>query len=141
MALSQISLKLGQVALLHLQSCDIMRFSAAFSSLLSLALCASALVTDSPRSSLEKRATLDEYIATEAPIALNGILANIGPSGSKSQGAKAGVVLASPTKVDPDYVFFWLRDGALVRIEHNAELLSSLITLVADIQRPDRPLH
>jgi len=118
-----------------------MRFSAAFSSLLGLALCASALVTDSAQSPFEKPATLDEYIATEAPIALDGILANIGPSGSKSLGAKAGVVLASPNKVDPDYVFFWLRDGSLVRIEHNAELLLSLITLVADIQRSDRPLH
>lgn len=37
-------------------------------------------------------ATVDTYIATEGPIAKAGLLANIGPSGSKSNGAKAGIV-------------------------------------------------
>jgi hypothetical protein len=32
--------------------------------------------------------SVDSYIATESPIAKAGVLANIGPSGSKSQGAK-----------------------------------------------------
>ncbi len=31
----------------------------------------------------------DAYVAFESPIAKVGVLANIGPSGSKSQGAKA----------------------------------------------------
>ena len=31
--------------------------------------------------------TVDQYIATESPIAKAGLLANIGPSGSKSSGA------------------------------------------------------
>lgn len=31
----------------------------------------------------------DAYVASESPIAKAGVLANIGPSGSKSQGAKA----------------------------------------------------
>ena len=35
--------------------------------------------------------TVDQYIATEYPIAKEGLLANIGPSGSKCLGAKASV--------------------------------------------------
>jgi glucoamylase len=60
--------------------------------------------------------TVDSYIATESPIAKAGILgmlqllytsssfcvnpnytANIGPDGSKDQGAKSGIVIASPS--------------------------------------------
>ncbi|KAJ3522244.1 hypothetical protein NMY22_g11976 [Coprinellus aureogranulatus] len=54
------------------------------------------------------------YFAKEVPIAKSNLLANIGPDGSRSQGAKAGVVVASPSKVDPDYVYTWTRDSALV---------------------------
>ncbi|KIJ22346.1 glycoside hydrolase family 15 protein, partial [Sphaerobolus stellatus SS14] len=43
-----------------------------------------------------------------------GVLANIGPSGSKSQGAKAGIVIASPSQTNPDYFFTWTRDSSLV---------------------------
>ncbi|KZW02770.1 glycoside hydrolase family 15 protein [Exidia glandulosa HHB12029] len=57
---------------------------------------------------------VDDYVASEGPIALAGLLANIGPSGSKSQGAKPGIVVASPSLTDPDYVFAWIRDSALV---------------------------
>lgn len=39
----------------------------------------------------------DAYAASEGPIAKAGVLANIGPSGAKCQGAKAGVVVASPS--------------------------------------------
>ncbi|KAJ8518386.1 hypothetical protein ONZ45_g4517 [Pleurotus djamor] len=54
------------------------------------------------------------YIAKEAPIAKAGILANIGPHGSKSGGAKPGIVIASPSTKDPDYLYTWTRDAALV---------------------------
>lgn len=57
---------------------------------------------------------VDSYIATESPIAKAGLLANIGPSGSKSSGAKSGIVIASPSKSDPDYVYTWTRDSSLV---------------------------
>ncbi|KAF2200583.1 glucoamylase [Delitschia confertaspora ATCC 74209] len=63
---------------------------------------------------LEKRATLDQFITSENTVALNGVLANIGPSGSKSQGAASGVVLASPSKSNPDYYYTWTRDAGLV---------------------------
>ncbi|KAF8964433.1 glycoside hydrolase family 15 protein [Flammula alnicola] len=57
---------------------------------------------------------VDSYVATESPIAKAGLLANIGPSGSKSSGAKAGLVIASPSTTNPDYLFTWTRDSALV---------------------------
>jgi glucoamylase len=44
---------------------------------------------------------VDAFITKEAPIAKAGLLANIGPNGAKDQGAKAGVVIASPSKTDP----------------------------------------
>ncbi|KAJ7914463.1 glucoamylase [Mycena leptocephala] len=58
--------------------------------------------------------SLDSYIAAECPIAKAGMLANIGASGSKSQNATSGIVIASPSTVNPDYVFTWVRDSSLV---------------------------
>ncbi|KAF9460753.1 glycoside hydrolase family 15 protein [Collybia nuda] len=58
--------------------------------------------------------TADTYLASESPIAKTGLLANIGSSGAKSQGAKPGIVIASPSHSNPDYLFTWTRDSALV---------------------------
>ncbi|KAF8644676.1 hypothetical protein AX16_008336 [Volvariella volvacea WC 439] len=57
---------------------------------------------------------VDKFIELETPIAKAGILANIGPDGLKSWGAKAGVVVASPSNVFPNYVYTWTRDSSLV---------------------------
>ncbi len=46
--------------------------------------------------------TLDSFIAFESPIALQGVLDNIGDMGSKVAGADPGLVIASPSKADPD---------------------------------------
>ncbi|KAL5638055.1 hypothetical protein ACGC1H_002349 [Rhizoctonia solani] len=56
----------------------------------------------------------DSFQKSQYPISKAGILANIGSGGSKDQGAYKGVVIASPSKVDPDYVYTWIRDSALV---------------------------
>lgn len=58
--------------------------------------------------------TADTYLAAESPIAKTGLLANIGSTGSKSQGAKPGIVIASPSTTNPNYLFTWTRDSALV---------------------------
>ncbi|KAN0087498.1 carbohydrate-binding module family 20 protein [Tylopilus felleus] len=58
--------------------------------------------------------TIDAYIATESPIAKAGVLANIGPSGSLSSGAYPGVVIASPSTENPNYLYSWVRDASLV---------------------------
>ena len=72
-----------------------------FSSLLQITLLCTGLVS----SVWAQSSTADAYIASESPIAKSNMLANIGPSGSKSQGAKAGVVIASPSNSNPNYLF------------------------------------
>lgn len=46
--------------------------------------------------------SLDDWLVTESQYALDGILNNIGAEGGKVQGASSGVVVASPSKSDPD---------------------------------------
>ncbi|TBU27148.1 glucoamylase [Dichomitus squalens] len=58
--------------------------------------------------------SVDAYVASESPAAKAGLLANIGPSGSKASGAKAGVVIASPSTSNPNYLYTWVRDSSLV---------------------------
>lgn len=45
---------------------------------------------------------LNSFITTQNDISLKGVLANIGPDGSRAQGAAAGAVVASPSKSNPD---------------------------------------
>ncbi|KAJ3052547.1 Glucoamylase, intracellular sporulation-specific [Rhizophlyctis rosea] len=52
---------------------------------------------------------LDEWIADEADIALDALLENIHPPDTLP-----GVVVASPSRKDPDYFYHWTRDAALV---------------------------
>lgn len=47
-------------------------------------------------------ASLDSWLATESPYALDGVLNNIGANGGKAQGASSGIVVASPNKNNPD---------------------------------------
>ncbi|KAL8654467.1 MAG: hypothetical protein Q9226_003426 [Calogaya cf. arnoldii] len=55
---------------------------------------------------------LGDFIAHEQPIALQGVLNNIGVRG-QGTGVDPGVIIASPSKVDPDYFYTWTRDSAL----------------------------
>ena len=43
--------------------------------------------------------SVDSYISTESPIAKAGLLANIGPSGAKSNGAKVNTRFTAPQRV------------------------------------------
>ncbi|KAH9080399.1 glucoamylase [Lactarius deliciosus] len=65
-------------------------------------------------SAVSQPASADAYFSTELPVAKAGLLANIGPSGAKSSGAKSGIVIASPNTVNPNYLFTWVRDSSLV---------------------------
>lgn len=58
--------------------------------------------------------SVDSFIATESPIALERLLCNIGADGCYASGASDGVVVASPSKNSPDYFYTWTRDAALV---------------------------
>ena len=57
--------------------------------------------------------SLDDFVTTESPIALQGVLSNIGSGGSKVSGAASGLVIASPSKSTQDYFYTWTRDSAL----------------------------
>jgi len=61
--------------------------------------------------------TVTDYINTEQPIAKTSLLANIGAIGSEAVGAYPGIVIASPSQTNPDYFYFWLRDGSLVKFD------------------------
>ncbi|OAX80029.1 hypothetical protein ACJ72_05648 [Emergomyces africanus] len=58
--------------------------------------------------------SLDAWIAKESPYALQALLSNIGAEGKRVEGAAAGIVVASPSKSEPDYFYTWTRDAALV---------------------------
>ena len=52
--------------------------------------------------------SLDSFLSSETPIALQGVLNNFGPSGSKAQGTRAGQVVASPSTANPDCMYSFL---------------------------------
>ncbi|KAJ2901455.1 glycoside hydrolase family 15 protein [Zalerion maritima] len=97
-----------------------------------------------------KRADIDSFIATEEPIALEGVLCNIGTDGCKASGAAAGVVVASPSQSDPPYFYTWTRDAGLVfkslverfSVSYNEtlqELIHDYIASQAELQTVSNP--
>ena len=46
--------------------------------------------------------SLENFIASEVPVALQAILNNTGPRGAMASGVEAGLVIASPSKMNPD---------------------------------------
>ena len=77
-----------------------MRFSSSFVGVVSVILSQAAAAPKDLRAR-----DLDSFIATQREIALQGILNNIGPNGSEVEGAAAGIIVASPSKSDPDCVY------------------------------------
>ncbi|KAF5854936.1 hypothetical protein ETB97_010557 [Aspergillus alliaceus] len=63
---------------------------------------------------LRQEASLDTWLSTEADVSRQAILNNIGADGEWAKGASSGVVIASPSKSDPDYFYTWTRDSGLV---------------------------
>ncbi|KAK6433137.1 glycoside hydrolase 15 protein [Oleoguttula sp. CCFEE 5521] len=57
--------------------------------------------------------TLTSWLASESPVALQGMLNNLGSNGLKAHGAGDGVLVASPSTTDPPYFYTWTRDSAL----------------------------
>ena len=68
------------------------------------ALTASACPTVPP-SCPRGSSAIDGFIDTEKIVALEQLLCNIGPDGCNAAGAAPGVVVASPSKSDPDCLF------------------------------------
>ncbi|KAF4123810.1 glucoamylase [Geosmithia morbida] len=65
------------------------------------------------RANILKR-SVDSFIESETPYAYERLLCNFGADGCAASGALAGVVIASPSKSDPDYFYTWTRDAGLV---------------------------
>ncbi|KAJ3809548.1 glycoside hydrolase family 15 protein [Lentinula aff. lateritia] len=86
----------------------------------------------------------DDYIQREGPLAQAGLLANIGPKGSQASAAAPGIAIASPSTSNPNYMYSWTRDAALifkVIVDHYARSpaprdmsLRNLIDSYADAQ-------
>ncbi|KFY81068.1 hypothetical protein V499_00141 [Pseudogymnoascus sp. VKM F-103] len=57
---------------------------------------------------------LNSWIASESTYAFNELICNIGSGGCNSGGVASGLVIASPSKSNPDYWYTWTRDSALV---------------------------
>ncbi|TRX96690.1 hypothetical protein FHL15_002356 [Xylaria flabelliformis] len=64
-------------------------------------------------SSLPQANSLDAFVEKERAISLQNVLKNTGPNGSRVPGAGAGVIVASPSTVNPNYFYTWSRDAAL----------------------------
>jgi glucoamylase len=60
-----------------------------------------------------RQANLETFIEQQSEVSIAGVLANIGPDGSEASGVPAGIVVASPSRSDPDYWYTWTRDAAL----------------------------
>ncbi|KAL3494141.1 Six-hairpin glycosidase-like protein [Aspergillus germanicus] len=57
---------------------------------------------------------LDSWLSNETTIARAAILNVIGERGAWAQGATPGVLVASPSRSEPDYFFTWTRDSGVV---------------------------
>ena len=73
-----------------------------FQTFVTLASILASAVADAPEATSHFNPAVEKYISAEGPVALTGLWANIGPNGSKDEGALAGVVVAAPS-TDPDY--------------------------------------
>lgn len=71
------------------------------SNILTFALLVPAAVSSAVPLS-RRQSTLSGFIESENTVALKGVLSNIGPKGSGASGASAGIVVASPSKSNPD---------------------------------------
>jgi glucoamylase len=84
-----------------------------FNSFAAAAVLGVGLVNAEPIPRVEKRADLEAFIEKQSEVSIAGVLANIGPDGSEARGVPAGIVVASPSRSDPDYWYTWTRDAAL----------------------------
>ncbi|KAJ5444026.1 Glycoside hydrolasefamily 13 [Penicillium daleae] len=80
--------------------------------ILTLALLAPAVVSSALHPS-RRQSGLSGFIQSESTASLQGVLNNIGANGTGATGASAGIVVASPSKSNPDYFYTWTRDAAL----------------------------
>ncbi|KAI1189028.1 family 15 glycosyl hydrolase [Nemania serpens] len=107
-------------AYLIVQGCQLIEpIMHGFTSLLLLGSIAVQCVFGRPDPSRSRRdgallqRAVNDFIATEEQIALQKLLCSIGSGGCNAQGVASGLVIASPSRTDPDYWYTWSRDSAL----------------------------
>lgn len=98
---------------------------AMFSRAIVTALVAAASALPSPLVLVERQErSLEDYISRQFNISLQGALLNIGGTNSSLvPGALPGYVVASPSKINPDYFYSWTRDSALTELMITDELI------------------
>ncbi|KAF2200084.1 hypothetical protein GQ43DRAFT_418778 [Delitschia confertaspora ATCC 74209] len=57
--------------------------------------------------------TLTAWLEREENVALDKLLANIGPRGRNGRDAAPGSIIASPSREHPNYFYQWVRDAAI----------------------------
>ncbi|KAE8323689.1 Six-hairpin glycosidase-like protein [Aspergillus sergii] len=82
----------------------------------------------------KRQSDVNAFIETQTPIAKQGVLNNIGADGKLVEGAAAGIVVASPSKSDPDYFYTWTRDAGLTMEEVIEQFIGGDATLESTIQ-------
>ncbi|PYH92513.1 putative glycosyl hydrolase, family 15 [Aspergillus ellipticus CBS 707.79] len=84
----------------------------------------------------QKQSGLGAFIEKESALAQQGILNNIGADGTLVQGAASGIVVASPSKSNPNYFYTWTRDAGLTMMAEIERLAagtnSSLESLIQE---------
>lgn len=97
-----------------------------------LLTCALATASIASPALEQRQASLNNFVTTERGIALTGALENIGGFNSSfAVGASPGIVVASPSTVNPDYFFTWTRDSALTY----AMIIEQLVLGNASLQK------
>ncbi|RHZ44433.1 glycoside hydrolase family 15 protein [Aspergillus thermomutatus] len=87
------------------------------SSLVLVSLIAGTTLASPAPFQFKRQSDINSFITTETTIAKQGVWDNIGADGALVSGASAGVVVASPSKENPDYFYTWTRDSALTIME------------------------
>lgn len=82
------------------------------------------LVAASPYLRSRQQDDLESFIESQRNISLSGALRNIGGlNDSDVKGADSGIVVASPSTVNPNYFYTWTRDSALIYLMIVDELI------------------
>ena len=99
---------------------------------LALAFASSSLSRSLPS---KRQADLEGFIQSERSISLEGVLANIGGtnvSTTFNEDADPGIVVASPSRVNPDYYFTWTRGMPLLYSHQSSQTPVILLTNFPD---------
>ena len=89
-----------------------------------LALSLVGIAAASPFLRVRQNNDLESFIERQRNLSLPAVLRNIGGlNDSDVDGANPGIVVASPSTVNPNYFYTWTRDSALTYLMITDELL------------------